>query len=64
MPSWGGSLFEAVMPLLVLDELHHAPASLGRNARHTEAAPLCVRAFRLSGLGFVAQFDASGESLR
>lgn len=32
VPSWGGSLFEALMPLLVLDELQHAPASLGRNA--------------------------------
>jgi len=33
LPSWGGSLFEALMPLLVLDEVRHAPASLGRNAR-------------------------------
>jgi hypothetical protein len=32
LPSWGGSLFEALMPVLVLDELRHAPASLGRNA--------------------------------
>jgi len=31
VPSWGGSLFEALMPLLVLDEIAHAPASLGRN---------------------------------
>lgn len=37
VPSWGGSLFEALMPLLVLDELRHAPASLGRNAvAHTQ----------------------------
>ena len=37
VPSWGGSLFEALMPLLVLDELRHAPGSLGRNAlAHTE----------------------------
>lgn len=33
VPSWGGSMFEALMPLLVLDELRHAPASLGANAR-------------------------------
>ncbi|MFO1371977.1 MAG: hypothetical protein U1F42_06150 [Candidatus Competibacteraceae bacterium] len=26
VPSWGGSLFEALMPLLVLDELRYAPA--------------------------------------
>jgi hypothetical protein len=31
VPSWGGSMFEALMPTLVLDELAHAPASLGRN---------------------------------
>ncbi len=31
VPSWGGSLFEALMPLLVLDEIAHAPQSLGRN---------------------------------
>jgi len=36
VPSWGGSLFEALMPLLVLDELQHAPKSLGQNDRtHT-----------------------------
>jgi hypothetical protein len=31
VPSWGGSMFEALMPTLVLDELRHAPASLGAN---------------------------------
>jgi hypothetical protein len=37
VPSWGGSMFEALMPLLVLDELTHAPRSLGPNARaHVE----------------------------
>jgi hypothetical protein len=37
VPSWGGSMFEALMPLLVLDELRLAPASLGPNARaHVE----------------------------
>jgi hypothetical protein len=36
VPSWGGSLFEALMPLLVLDELQHAPKNLGQNDRvHT-----------------------------
>lgn len=37
VPSWGGSLFEALMPTLVLDERHYAPKSLGRNGTiHTE----------------------------
>lgn len=37
VPSWGGSLFEALMPALVLDEAQHAPASLGYNSKiHTE----------------------------
>jgi hypothetical protein len=31
VPSWGGSMFEALMPMLVLDELRHAAASLGAN---------------------------------
>lgn len=31
VPSWGGSLFEALMPTLVLDEIRHAPESLGHN---------------------------------
>ncbi len=33
VPSWGGSMFEALMPTLVLDEASYAPASLGSNAR-------------------------------
>jgi len=37
VPSWGGSVFEALMPALVLDEARHAPASLGYNGKvHTE----------------------------
>ncbi len=37
VPSWGGSLFEALMPTLVLDEAVVAPASLGANDRiHAE----------------------------
>lgn len=31
VPSWGGSMFEALMPLLVIDEIKHAPNSLGKN---------------------------------
>ena len=49
VPSWGGSLFEALMPLLVLDEQQYAPASLGRNAAaHTEIH----RRFALEHLGY------------
>lgn len=33
VPSWGGSMFEALMPVLVVDELREAPASLGPNGR-------------------------------
>jgi len=32
VPSWGGSMFEALMPTLVVDERALAPKSLGRNA--------------------------------
>jgi hypothetical protein len=31
VPSWGGSMFEALMPTLVLDEARLLPESLGRN---------------------------------
>ncbi len=31
VPSWGGSMFEALMPTLVLDEQRYAPTSLGSN---------------------------------
>lgn len=33
VPSWGGSMFEALMPALVLDEAAVAPKSLGANGR-------------------------------
>ena len=32
VPSWGGSMFEALMPTLLVDERALAPRSLGRNA--------------------------------
>jgi hypothetical protein len=31
LPSWGGSMFEALMPTLVVDEQRYAPGSLGPN---------------------------------
>lgn len=49
VPSWGGSLFEALMPTLLLDEQHYAPASLGANGRvHTEIQ----RRYALEDLGY------------
>lgn len=37
VPSWGGSMFEALMPALLLDEQRCAPKSLGANdAAHAE----------------------------
>jgi hypothetical protein len=33
VPSWGGSMFEALMPALLLDEARLAPRSLGENDR-------------------------------
>lgn len=37
VPSWGGSMFEALMPLLVIDEIKYAPNSLGKNdVTHTQ----------------------------
>jgi hypothetical protein len=37
VPSWGGSMFEALMPTLFVDERRYAPRSLGKNAEvHVE----------------------------
>jgi hypothetical protein len=37
VPSWGGSMFEALMPGLLLEENRYAPASLGQNSLvHTD----------------------------
>lgn len=48
-PSWGGSMFEALMPLLVLDEPALAPHSLGRN---DEAHAEVQRRYALEKLGY------------
>jgi len=48
IPSWGGSLFEALMPTLLVDEDALAPRSLGRNDRaHVEVQ----RRYALEELG-------------
>lgn len=49
VPSWGGSMFEALMPTLVLDEALLAPDSLGAN----DAAHVAVqRRFATEELGY------------
>ncbi|HLK11122.1 MAG TPA: glucoamylase family protein [Candidatus Binatia bacterium] len=49
VPSWGGSMFEALMPTLVLDEARWAPDSLGAN----DAAHVLVqRRWALEVLGY------------
>jgi hypothetical protein len=49
VPSWGGSMFEALMPTLLLDERSLAPKNLGRNdAVHVEIQ----RRYALETLGY------------
>jgi hypothetical protein len=49
VPSWGGSMFEALMPLLVLDERRFAPQNLGRN---DEVHARVQRRYALEQLGY------------
>ncbi len=49
VPSWGGSMFEALMPTLVLDEGRVAPASLGPN---DVAHATVQRRYALETLGY------------
>ncbi len=49
VPSWGGSMFEALMPTLVLDEPRVAPASLGAN---DVAHAVVQRRYALETLGY------------
>jgi hypothetical protein len=49
VPSWGGSMFEALMPILVLDELRLAPQTLGRN---DEVHAVIQRRYALEELGY------------
>ena len=58
-PSWGGSMFEALMPVLVLDEPRLAPQTLGRN---DEAHAVIQRRYALERLGLpVWGFSPSAE---
>ena len=49
VPSWGGSMFEALMPPLLLDELRYAPKSLGRN---DQAHAAVQERYASTGLGY------------
>ena len=49
VPSWGGSMFEALMPALVLDERRFAPRSLGAN---DEAHAIVQRRYATETLGY------------
>ncbi|HXQ23679.1 MAG TPA: glucoamylase family protein [Candidatus Acidoferrales bacterium] len=49
VPSWGGSMFEALMPTLLLDEPQYAPKSLGANDRIQATVQ---RRYALEALGY------------
>jgi hypothetical protein len=49
VPSWGGSMFEALMPTLVVDEMRLLPESLGANDR---AHVIVQRRWALEQLGY------------
>lgn len=49
VPSWGGSMFEALMPALLVDEIQHAPRSLGANDR---AHATVQRRYAVEELGY------------
>ena len=51
VPSWGGSMFEALMPTLVLDERAYAPRSLGAN---DEVHAVVQRRYALEELSYPA----------
>ena len=64
VPSWGGSLFEALMPTLVLDENRHAPNSLGANsAAHVRVQRQYAREVLKSPVwGFSPSSTPSGDN--
>jgi hypothetical protein len=49
VPSWGGSMFEALMPALLIDEQAHAPRSLGEN---DQAHATVQRRYAVEELGY------------
>jgi hypothetical protein len=64
VPSWGGSMFEALMPTLVVDERRYAAKSLGRN---DEIHAAVQRRYATEDLGYPVwglspSVDPSGRS--
>jgi hypothetical protein len=49
VPSWGGSMFEALMPVLMLDEREHTRHSLGQNG---VVHAIIQRRYALDALGY------------
>jgi hypothetical protein len=49
VPSWGGSMFEALMPTLLLDETAYAPTSLGMNG---QVHAIVQRRYAVEQLGY------------
>ena len=64
VPSWGGSMFEALMPTLFLDERRFAPRSLGRNDEvHVEVQRrFAIEELGWPGLGPVARASRPGPT--
>jgi hypothetical protein len=63
VPSWGGSMFEALMPTIVLDEMAAAPHSLGRNdlAHAVVQARFARRALELPVWGLSPSATPGGD---
>ncbi|MGE3499877.1 MAG: glucoamylase family protein [Candidatus Binatia bacterium] len=63
VPSWGGSMFEALMPTLLIDELEAAPRSLGRNGLMHALGQrrFAMRELRLPVWGFSPSARPDGE---
>ena len=66
VPSWGGSMFEALMPTLVLDESAPGAAQPGPQRPRARRRPAALRRARPrpAGVGLLAQRHAGQRSLR
>lgn len=63
VPSWGGSMFEALMPALIIDEIGLAESGLGlNNARHVEGQIKYAEMNDLKAWGFSPAAIPNGYS--
>lgn len=63
VPSWGGSMFEALMPALIIDEITLAESGLGlNNARHVEGQIKYAEMNGLEAWGFSPAAIPNGYS--